>query len=91
MKDHIIAANPSKGYVEPCFRVQGYSLPCECPRPKRRTTAQEIGYLKANFFSNLGFHKPAVTIFVFDYTQQVSDGKKWDWGELEAEAIVAIK
>lgn len=79
--------------MPPKFRIQTYDLPAECPRPRRRSQAQlglEIGYMKANFFSNIGYHKPSLTLFVFDFTKH-DVNEKWDWPEIEVKVLAQIK
>jgi hypothetical protein len=50
----------------------------------------EIGYIKTSFFTNFGFNKPAVTLFIFDFR----DFKKedtWDWRQIEATIIAKVR
>lgn len=67
-------------------------MPCDCPRTRRRFAGQgsDIGFIKTTFFSNFGYHKPAVTIFVFDF-REIKEGEIWDWPQIEATVLAQIK
>lgn len=67
-----------------------YDLPSECPR-QAKDHSSDIGYLRNCFFSNLGYDKPAVTIFTFDLRDYFSSGQQWDWAQIESLAIIQIK
>jgi len=48
----------------------------------------EIGYLKNSFFNSFGFHKPAVTIFIFDLRKSTG---QFDWKIHESNILSKIK
>lgn len=81
----------SANYAPPTVRIQSYDLPSACPRQAKRRQpgsipSNELGYLKRNFYSSLGYNKPAVTIFVFDWrdwAKYVPAGEQFDWKEHE--------
>lgn len=79
-------------YAEPKYRIQLYDLPSDCPRQGRRRSAivSDIGYIKASFFNNLGFNKPAVTLFIFDY-RDFSKEEVWDWRLIETSILGKVK
>lgn len=79
-------------YAPPQFRIQSYELPCECPRQRKRKDSytNDLGYLKSNFFSNIGYHKPSLTIFVFDYSKHPAN-EKWDWTEIESKILAQVQ
>lgn len=88
---NVVKPNQPKNYAEPCYRIQAYDLPSECPRPPKAYDKMESGYIRTQFFSNLGYDKPAVTIFVFDLRDYFSSGQNWDWQQIEREALFQIK
>jgi len=47
--------------------------------------------MKASFFSNFGYDKPAVTLFTFDISDFYSSGQEWDWAQIEAMSIFQMQ
>ena len=82
-------SNVTANYAAPRTRIQSFDLPSPCPREVKRqrgSTANDVGYLKRNFFTSLAYNKPAVTIFVFDWrdwAKYVPAGETFDWKEHE--------
>lgn len=72
------------------FRIQTYDMPATCPRRRAPPTFDHRDCIKASFFSNVGYYKPAVTIFVFDYRERKTD-ESWDWTEIEKDVLAQVK
>ena len=89
-------SNVTASYAAPRTRIQSLDLPSPCPRgiKRSRSTANEVGYLKRNFFTSLAYNKPAVTIFVFDWrdwAKHVPAGETFDWKEHETLVLEQIR
>lgn len=80
----IYKPNPLPNHAELRYRIQLYDMPCENPRRGRRSSAiaSDLGYIKTSFFTNFGFNKPAVTIFIFDFREHKKE-EPWDWKQAE--------
>jgi hypothetical protein len=80
LRQTIVLTKPTPNYAKPRYRIQSYDIPAQNPRSQSRIpsfglSSSEIGYLKSNFFKSFSYHKPALTIFVFDWREM----KKFDW------------
>ena len=98
LKSHIWkqGANAPTNYARPIYRVLSNDLPCPCPRPVKRKggASSEIGYLKQSFFRSFNEHKPAVTIFLFDWRDWQTmhpPNEKFDWPSHENLVLRTIK
>lgn len=93
LESHIWKKNAGPTYAEPLYKIQSLDLPSRCPR-KRKQQNMEIGYIKQDFFDDLGSTKPAVTIFLFDWRKWAESHPKtevFDWKAHEALILNSVK
>lgn len=80
-------------YAKPDYKVSYCELNEYCPRPQMtpQMRESEYGYIRASFFNNFGYYKPAVTIFPFDLRQHFQREVEWNWPNIEQLHISLIR